>query len=167
MQAKVREQKDDSYDLDEPFETHEDFIEVVSSFLERHDNHTFNAEAQSLKLRVTLSESFVLGNDVSVTQCAQTENRELQRQAASHLRNDIFDCSGYYFHLRRCKERVNGPEFILTCSRSQERKTERDPDIWLNSVELFLMCECTLRLDLPLLNPTITKGRIRIRLHLL
>ncbi|KAK9236649.1 hypothetical protein V1525DRAFT_389295 [Lipomyces kononenkoae] len=31
------EQKDASYDLDEHFETHEDFIEVVSSFLERHD----------------------------------------------------------------------------------------------------------------------------------
>ncbi|KAK9372462.1 uncharacterized protein V1513DRAFT_460596 [Lipomyces chichibuensis] len=48
---------------------------------------------------------------------AQTENRELQRQAASHLTNEIFDCSGYYFHLRRCKERLNGPK----------RKTERDP----------------------------------------
>ncbi|KAK9428347.1 hypothetical protein V1505DRAFT_292002, partial [Lipomyces doorenjongii] len=86
--------KDASYHLDEQFETHEDFIEVVSSFLERHDKHIFSPETQSLKLRVTLSESLVLGNDASVALCAQTEDRELQRQPASHLRNDIFDCSG-------------------------------------------------------------------------
>ncbi|KAK9489615.1 hypothetical protein V1508DRAFT_43198 [Lipomyces doorenjongii] len=30
-----------------------DFIEVVSSFLERQDTHIFSPEAQSLKLRVT------------------------------------------------------------------------------------------------------------------
>ncbi|KAK9387121.1 hypothetical protein V1515DRAFT_639229 [Lipomyces mesembrius] len=125
--TKVREQEDASYNLDEHFETHEDFIEVVKSFLERYDKQIFSPEAQSLKLRVTLSESFMLGNVVSVALRAQTEDRELQRQAASHLRNDIFDCSGYYFHLRRCKERAKGSEFILTCSRSQERETELHP----------------------------------------
>ncbi|KAK9235616.1 hypothetical protein V1525DRAFT_409442, partial [Lipomyces kononenkoae] len=40
----------------------------------------------------------------------------------------MFDCSGYYFHFRRCKEKVDGPEFVLTCSRSEERKTEREPE---------------------------------------
>ncbi|KAK9350754.1 hypothetical protein V1523DRAFT_418835, partial [Lipomyces doorenjongii] len=112
LETEVRELKDASYNPDEQFETHEDFIEVVSPFLERHDKHIFNRETQSLKLRVTFSESFVLRSDVSVALCAPNEHRELQIQAASHLRNGIFDCSGYYFHLRRCKER--------------ERKTERD-----------------------------------------
>ncbi|KAK9349764.1 hypothetical protein V1523DRAFT_356486 [Lipomyces doorenjongii] len=154
--TKVREQKDASYNLDEQFETHEDFIEVVSSFLERHDKHIFSPEMESLKLRVTLSESFVLGNDVSVALCAQTEDRELQIKAASHLRNDIFDCSGYYFHLRRCKERVNGPEFILTCARSQERKTERDPETVqrYTTAKEFFACHGELRIAFLKANPT-------------
>ncbi|KAK9487706.1 hypothetical protein V1527DRAFT_517865 [Lipomyces starkeyi] len=107
LEAKVREQKDDSYDLDEPFETHEDFIE-----------------------------------------CAQTENRELQRQAASHLRNDIFDCS----------ERVNGPEFTLTCSRSQERKTDRDPVTVqrYTTMKEFFACRGELRITFSKLNQTAT-----------
>ncbi|KAK9426998.1 hypothetical protein V1505DRAFT_98649 [Lipomyces doorenjongii] len=154
--TRVREQKDASYNLDEQFETHEDFIEVVSSFLERHDKHIFSPETESLKLRVTLSESFVLGNDVSVALCAQTEDRELQRKAASHLRNDIFDCSGYYFHLRRCKEKVNGPEFILTCARSQERKTERDPETVqrYTTAKEFFVCHGELRIAFLKANPT-------------
>ncbi|KAK9427920.1 hypothetical protein V1505DRAFT_402267 [Lipomyces doorenjongii] len=81
-------------------------LRPTKTSLERHDKHIFNRETQSLKLRVTFSESFVLRSDVSVALCAPNEHRELQIQAASHLRNGIFDCSGYYFHLRRCKERV-------------------------------------------------------------
>ncbi|KAK9259659.1 hypothetical protein V1519DRAFT_469134 [Lipomyces tetrasporus] len=156
--AKVREQEDASYNLDEHFESHEDIIEVVSSFLECHDEHKFSPDAQPLKLRVTLSESFVLGNDVSVALCAQTEDRELQKQAASHLRNDIFDCSGYYFHLRRCKERADGPEFILTCSRSHERKTERDPETVqrYTTAKEFFVCHGELRIAFLKANPTAT-----------
>ncbi|KAK9249775.1 hypothetical protein V1507DRAFT_483389 [Lipomyces tetrasporus] len=131
---------------------------IVSSFLECHDEHKFSPDAQPLKLRVTLSESFVLGNDVSVALCAQTEDRELQKQAASHLRNDIFDCSGYYFHLRRCKERADGPEFILTCSRSHERKTERDPETVqrYTTAKEFFVCHGELRIAFLKANPTAT-----------
>ncbi|KAK9390250.1 hypothetical protein V1515DRAFT_589680 [Lipomyces mesembrius] len=109
---------------------------------------------KSCKMGVTLSEFFVLGNDVSVALCAQTEDRELQRQAVSHLKNDIFDCSGYYFHLRRCKD--NGAEFILTCSRSQERKTERDPEAVqrYTTAKEFFACHGELRIAFLKANPT-------------
>ncbi|KAK9357329.1 hypothetical protein V1504DRAFT_442879 [Lipomyces starkeyi] len=43
------------------------------------------------------------------------------------LRNDIFDCTGYYFQSRRCSERNDEIKFSFTCSRSTERETERDP----------------------------------------
>ncbi|ODQ75768.1 hypothetical protein LIPSTDRAFT_1195 [Lipomyces starkeyi NRRL Y-11557] len=46
-----------SYDRDEHFENHDDLVEVVSSFLERQDSHIIDFAAQSLKFRVTLSES--------------------------------------------------------------------------------------------------------------
>ncbi|KAK9327712.1 hypothetical protein V1520DRAFT_30351 [Lipomyces starkeyi] len=37
-----------------------------------------------------------------------------------------FDCTAYYFHMRRYTETVDGPHFSLTCSRAEERKAERD-----------------------------------------
>ncbi|KAK9364466.1 hypothetical protein V1509DRAFT_650584 [Lipomyces kononenkoae] len=156
--ASVRVQEETSFGLDEHFEVHEDFIEVVSSFLELHDRHVFDSEAQPLKLRVTLSESVVLGNDISVALCAQREDRDAQKQAAIYLRNDIFDCSGYYFHLRRCKERPDGPDYFLTCSRSQERKTERDPLSLqrYTSVKEFFPCHGELHITFSKSNLSVT-----------
>ncbi|KAK9334221.1 hypothetical protein V1521DRAFT_451010, partial [Lipomyces starkeyi] len=65
--------------------------------------------------------------DVSMTDCAQTGDRALQTRAAMLLRNDIFDCTGYYFQSRRCTEKNDEIKFSFTCSRSTERETERDP----------------------------------------
>ncbi|KAK9311032.1 hypothetical protein V1524DRAFT_419340 [Lipomyces starkeyi] len=115
-----------AYDLDQEVESHEDFMEVVSSFLEQRDSHIFDPEAQSFTFRITLTGSFVLENDVSVATCAQSGIQGTQKQAAIVLRNDIFDCTGYYFHMRRYTETVDGPHFSLTCSRAEERKAERD-----------------------------------------
>ncbi|KAK9326481.1 hypothetical protein V1520DRAFT_378577, partial [Lipomyces starkeyi] len=56
-----------------------------------------------------------------------TQDTDLQKFVVVLLRNDMFDCSGYFFHLRRVNERKYGPKFHLSCSRSVERKTERDP----------------------------------------
>ncbi|ODQ69036.1 hypothetical protein LIPSTDRAFT_203246 [Lipomyces starkeyi NRRL Y-11557] len=115
-----------AYDLDQEVESHEDFMEVVSSFLEQRDSHIFDPEAQSFTFRITLTAFFVLENDVSVATCAQSGIQGTQKQAAIVLRNDIFDCTGYYFHMRRYTETVDGPHFFLTCSRAEERKAERD-----------------------------------------
>ncbi|KAK9357208.1 hypothetical protein V1504DRAFT_472255 [Lipomyces starkeyi] len=65
--------------------------------------------------------------DVSRATCAQTGDRALQTRVAMLLRNDIFDCTGYYFQSRRCSERNDEIKFSFTCSRSTERETERDP----------------------------------------
>ncbi|KAK9481964.1 hypothetical protein V1527DRAFT_499439 [Lipomyces starkeyi] len=73
-----------SYDLDEHYDTHEEFIEAVSLFLEHHDDHKFDLAAESLKIRAALS-----------------ENMALQTRVAMLLRNDIFDCTGYYFQSQR------------------------------------------------------------------
>ncbi|KAJ8100274.1 hypothetical protein POJ06DRAFT_281389 [Lipomyces tetrasporus] len=104
-----------SFDLDEQFENHDEFIEIISSFMEQRDGHIFDPDAHSVRFRATLADCFVIENDAS-------------KRAIKCLRNDLFDCTGYYFHLRRCNERVDGPGFSLTCSRSNERRTgERDP----------------------------------------
>ncbi|KAK9485475.1 hypothetical protein V1527DRAFT_519594 [Lipomyces starkeyi] len=64
------------------------------------------------------------------------------------IRNDIFDCSGT----------VNGPEFILTCSRSQERKTERGPVTVqrYTTMKEFFACRGELRIAFSKLNQTAT-----------
>ncbi|KAK9481453.1 hypothetical protein V1527DRAFT_493571 [Lipomyces starkeyi] len=113
------------FDLDEYYQTHEDFIESVSSFLELNDNHITDVGFQSLRIKATLAPDLLIENDMSMTCCAQ--DTDLQRRAVILLRNDMFDCSGYFFHLRKVNERKYGPKFHLTCSRSVERKTERDP----------------------------------------
>ncbi|KAK9373817.1 uncharacterized protein V1513DRAFT_447650 [Lipomyces chichibuensis] len=124
--SQSRGSKRAGYDHDECYETHDEFIEALSSFLEQHDNHKFDAAAQSLKVKTTLTSTFVIGNDISVANCAQGGDLDLQKRAVMLLRNDMFDCTGYYFHLRRWNHRPDGPRFNLTCSLSIERKTERD-----------------------------------------
>ncbi|KAK9343550.1 hypothetical protein V1522DRAFT_230907 [Lipomyces starkeyi] len=122
-----RATKRTSYDLDEHYDTHEEFIEALSSFLEQHDDHKFDFAAQSLRIRATLSANMFIESEVSVATCAQTGDRDLQTQVAMQLRNDVFDCTGYYFQSRRCIERNDDFKFSFTCSRSTERETERDP----------------------------------------
>ncbi|KAK9250525.1 hypothetical protein V1507DRAFT_467244 [Lipomyces tetrasporus] len=84
------------FDLDECYETHEDFVEGVSSFMEQHDNHKFDAAVQSLRMKVTLTSTFLIENDISVATCAQSGDQELQRRAAM-IRNDMFDCTDITF----------------------------------------------------------------------
>ncbi|KAK9432647.1 hypothetical protein V1505DRAFT_413521 [Lipomyces doorenjongii] len=102
---------------DNCYETHVAFCEAGSSFLEQHDNHKFDA-AVHLRLKVTLTSTFSIENDISVATCAQSGGQELQRRTAMILRKDVFD-------LRRILL-PDGARFNLSCSRSTKRKTERD-----------------------------------------
>ncbi|KAK9334731.1 hypothetical protein V1521DRAFT_374467 [Lipomyces starkeyi] len=81
------------FDLDEYCQTHEDFIDSVSSFLELNDNIT-DADLQSLRIKATLAPDLLIQNDMSMTCCAQ--DTDLQRRVIL-LRNDMFDCSSYFF----------------------------------------------------------------------
>ncbi|KAK9347860.1 hypothetical protein V1522DRAFT_334942, partial [Lipomyces starkeyi] len=89
------------FNLDKPYESHEEFVDDISTFLEQHDTHEFDALRPSLRIRATLSSSVLLDNDISVGISTQTADRELQKRAVTLLRNNIFDCTGYYFHMRR------------------------------------------------------------------
>ncbi|KAK9326979.1 hypothetical protein V1520DRAFT_394188 [Lipomyces starkeyi] len=104
------------FDLDRSYESHGEFVDDICSFLEQHDTHIFDASRPSLRIKATLSSSVILDNDISVGICTQTADRELQKRAPRLLRNDIFDCTGYYFHMRRVNERAG---------RSNARKYER------------------------------------------
>ncbi|KAK9234052.1 hypothetical protein V1525DRAFT_414313 [Lipomyces kononenkoae] len=110
-----------SFDLDGCYDTHEEFVDAVSSFMEQHDNHVFDASRQSLRIKATLTSNFLIDNDISVEACTQNATHDLQRRAAILLRNNLFDYTGYFFHLRRVN--VNSD----VCSRSSEAKIERDP----------------------------------------
>ncbi|KAJ8098504.1 hypothetical protein POJ06DRAFT_282516 [Lipomyces tetrasporus] len=81
-----------AYDLDQEVESHEDFMEVVSSFLEQRDSHIFDPEAQSFTFRITLTGFFVLENDVSVATCTQSGIQGTQKQAAIVIIS-ICDCT--------------------------------------------------------------------------
>ncbi|KAK9349560.1 hypothetical protein V1523DRAFT_437135, partial [Lipomyces doorenjongii] len=116
-----------SFDLDGCYDTHEEFIDTVSSVMDRHDNHVFDASAQPLRVKATLTSSLLIDNEISVEACTQTADNELQKRAATLLRNSMFDITGYFFHMRRVNARADGQtSFTLTCSRSNECKIERD-----------------------------------------
>ncbi|KAK9358991.1 hypothetical protein V1504DRAFT_395838 [Lipomyces starkeyi] len=71
---------------------------------------------------------FLIDNNISVETCTQTSDQNVQKRAAVLLRNDMSDCTGYLFHMRRVNARPDGQiTFTLTCSRSSEAKLERDP----------------------------------------
>ncbi|KAK9251679.1 hypothetical protein V1507DRAFT_482178 [Lipomyces tetrasporus] len=124
----IRAKRRSSFDLDEQFENHDEFIEIIAFFMEQRDGHIFDPDAHSVRFRATLADCFVIENDASEASCAQNNDKNLQKRAIKCFRNDLFDCPGYYFHLRRCNERVDGPRFSLTCSCSNERRTGvRDP----------------------------------------
>ncbi|KAK9311039.1 hypothetical protein V1524DRAFT_342585, partial [Lipomyces starkeyi] len=59
------------FDLDESYENHEDFFEAVSLFMELHDNHRFEAAVQPLRMKVTLTSTFLIENDICMATCAQ------------------------------------------------------------------------------------------------
>ncbi|KAK9483367.1 hypothetical protein V1527DRAFT_454124 [Lipomyces starkeyi] len=63
------------FDLDEHYETHEEFVEQVSTFLEQHDKHEYDASLQTLKIRATLEPTFLIDNDISMGACALTADR--------------------------------------------------------------------------------------------
>ncbi|KAK9491226.1 hypothetical protein V1508DRAFT_405722 [Lipomyces doorenjongii] len=80
----------------------EDRCNAVTSFLEQHDSHVFDSSLPSLRTKATL------------TTCTQTSDQVLQKRAAVLLRNVMFDCTGYFFHMRRVNVKP-------------EAKLERDP----------------------------------------
>ncbi|KAK9326877.1 hypothetical protein V1520DRAFT_372447 [Lipomyces starkeyi] len=92
------------FDLDESYENYEDFFEAVSLFMELHDNHRFEAAGQPLRMKVTLTSTVLIENDICTATCTQR----------------------YFFHLRRTNDRPDGARSNFTCSRSIERNTERD-----------------------------------------
>ncbi|KAK9384192.1 hypothetical protein V1515DRAFT_589402 [Lipomyces mesembrius] len=51
----IRATRRSSFDLDEQFENHDEFIEIISSFMEQRDSHTFNPDAHSVRFRATLA----------------------------------------------------------------------------------------------------------------
>ncbi|KAK9489113.1 hypothetical protein V1508DRAFT_407263 [Lipomyces doorenjongii] len=93
------------FDLDACYDTHEEFVEVVSTFLKQRDDHKFDITAQRL------SSTFCIDNDVSIGACAVTTDCDLQRRVPMLLRSDVFDCSGYYFHLQHAHERRDGAKY--------------------------------------------------------
>ncbi|KAK9251276.1 hypothetical protein V1507DRAFT_499494 [Lipomyces tetrasporus] len=126
-----------SFDLDECYETHEGIVEAVSSFMERHDNHVFDASGQSLRIKATFTSTFLIDNDISVEACTQTADHDLQKRAAILLRNNLFDCTGYFFHVRRVNVKSDGSTFTLSCSRSSEAKIERHPSNIQRYIDVF------------------------------
>ncbi|KAK9428669.1 hypothetical protein V1505DRAFT_376405, partial [Lipomyces doorenjongii] len=52
------------FDLDD--ETHEEFVEAVSSFLKLHNSHEYVASLQPLRIRATLSATFLVDNGFSI-----------------------------------------------------------------------------------------------------
>ncbi|KAK9236379.1 hypothetical protein V1525DRAFT_218778 [Lipomyces kononenkoae] len=116
------------FDLDAGYDTHEELVEAVSAFLKQHDDHKFDLTAQPLKIKATLSSTCCIDNDVSIGACAVSTDGDLQRRVAMMLRSDIFDCSGYYFHLQHAHERRDGAKFSFSCPASvDDRPAERDP----------------------------------------
>ncbi|KAK9494061.1 hypothetical protein V1508DRAFT_414331 [Lipomyces doorenjongii] len=66
-------------------------------------------------MKVTLLSTFLIKNDISVATCVQSGDQELQRRTSMILRNDVFDCTGYYFRLRRVNDRPEGAILVI-CS---------------------------------------------------
>ncbi|KAK9233687.1 hypothetical protein V1525DRAFT_392261, partial [Lipomyces kononenkoae] len=79
-------------------------------------------------MKATLTSTFLIDNEISVEACTQNADHDLQKRAAILLRNNLFDCTGYFFHVRRVNVKSDGQStFTLSCSRSSETKIERDP----------------------------------------
>ncbi|KAK9371440.1 uncharacterized protein V1513DRAFT_407266, partial [Lipomyces chichibuensis] len=111
--------KPSGFDLDGCYDTHEELVEAMSSFLEQHDSHVFDSSLPSLRIRASLKSTFLIDNDISVETCTKSSHQGVQKRAAVLLRNDMFDCTGYFFHMRRVNARPDGEiTFTLTCSRS-------------------------------------------------
>jgi hypothetical protein len=119
--------KPSGFVLDGCYDTHEEFVKAVSSFLEQHDSHVFDSSLPSLRIKATLKSTFLIDNDISVETCTQTSDQDVQKRAAVLLRNDMFDCTGYFFHMRRVNARSDSQiTFTLTCSLSSEANLQRD-----------------------------------------
>ncbi|KAK9346261.1 hypothetical protein V1522DRAFT_380929, partial [Lipomyces starkeyi] len=59
------------------YDTEEEFVNAVSSFVDVHDNHVFDASLQPLRVTATLSSSFLIDHDILVEACTQTDDHEL------------------------------------------------------------------------------------------
>ncbi|KAK9374812.1 uncharacterized protein V1513DRAFT_444467 [Lipomyces chichibuensis] len=129
-----------TYDLDEHYDTHEEFTETVSSLLKQHDDHKFNLAAQSLKIRTALSANILfIETDVSMatlcTNCHDGAPREMTKSNSAssvqterdplciqrykyviRLPKEFFDCHGQ-LHIILSKD--NGSAVIVYEHRCQ------------------------------------------------
>ncbi|KAK9311304.1 hypothetical protein V1524DRAFT_450381 [Lipomyces starkeyi] len=69
------------FDLDGCYDTHEEFVEAVSSFVEPHDNHAFDASQTTFTLSCARSNEWKLERDPS----------RVERYTVS---KEVFDCQG-------------------------------------------------------------------------
>ncbi|KAK9314950.1 hypothetical protein V1524DRAFT_447531 [Lipomyces starkeyi] len=60
---------------------------------------------------------FSFDNDVSVEACTQTADHDLQRRAAILLRNNMFDLTGYFFHIRLVNARPDSQTTFTLISK--------------------------------------------------
>ncbi|KAK9426904.1 hypothetical protein V1505DRAFT_402832 [Lipomyces doorenjongii] len=81
---KARKTVDQGFDLDECYETHEEFAEAVSSFLKLHDSHEYGVSLQPLRIRATLSATLLVDNGFSIASCAQTTDRDFAEKSPKY-----------------------------------------------------------------------------------
>ncbi|KAK9481607.1 hypothetical protein V1527DRAFT_100574 [Lipomyces starkeyi] len=74
--------KPSGFDLDGCYDTHEEFVEAMSLFLEQHDSHMFDSSLPSLRIRASLKSTFLIDNDISVETCTQSSHQGVQKRAA-------------------------------------------------------------------------------------
>ncbi|KAK9352972.1 hypothetical protein V1523DRAFT_222527 [Lipomyces doorenjongii] len=67
------------FDLDD--ETHEEFVEAVSSFLKLHNSHEYVASLQPLRTRATLSATFLVDNGFSIA----SNGLDFEKDDESHV----------------------------------------------------------------------------------
>ncbi|KAK9358524.1 hypothetical protein V1504DRAFT_471078 [Lipomyces starkeyi] len=126
------------------YETHEEFVEAVSSFLKHHDNHDCDASLQPLRIRASLSAPFGIGNDVSIGACAQTTDRDLQKKADA-----TFICD---MHMKDVTERST----VLVVLLPSNRPAVRDPSTRYTAQKEYFECHGELQISFSQANASAT-----------
>ncbi|KAK9234231.1 hypothetical protein V1525DRAFT_422426 [Lipomyces kononenkoae] len=122
------------------YDSQDAFIEGLSSFMEEKDNHDYSEDKRLIEADLILTHDVVLdrsdstNDDQNMSQnfkigdvCSRAD-RAQQSMVAGQLRNDIFECTGYFFQLHRVLDaNEDGCKFYFTCSRhaSKDRQDEK------------------------------------------
>ncbi|KAK9427468.1 hypothetical protein V1505DRAFT_358742, partial [Lipomyces doorenjongii] len=101
--------------LDGCYDTHEEFVEAVTSFLEQHDSHVFDSSLPSLRTKATPTSTFLIDNDISVKTCTQTSDQDVQKRAVVLLRNVMFDCTAKLERDPFRVQRYTVPKEVFDC----------------------------------------------------